>query len=159
MPTMSASDYTNYVKLKAAQLSYSNAVQVPRALHTTAQPVPSQSILNAQLLASQASYVVNPKNSALQGLNYVKPRIVTQYRPTPKDKATVSWTSGTSGSVGSYSSSATNTGFGLPAKNKVGTYYRDAHTALPNNLATGRYAATIGASTTINTEPNNITRP
>jgi len=156
MPTLDASDYTTYLKLKAAQLSYQNGAQVPRAIHTVAQPVPTQSILNAQLLASQASLIASPTTTALTGLNYVNPRIVTQTRPNPLAKSTVGWTSGTSGSVGSYSSSAPNTGFGLPAKNKVGTYYRDAHTALPSTTATGRYASTIGATSNVNTIPANI---
>jgi hypothetical protein len=73
----------------------------------------------------------------------IVPRNPVQLRANKLAKSTVTWTSGTSGSVGSYSSSALNTGFGLPAKNKVGTYYRDAHTALPNTIATGGHASTL----------------
>lgn len=138
MPNMNASDYTTFIKLQAAQQAY-RAGAVPRAIQTTAQPVTSQSIMNAQLLTSQASYLVTPTKTAITGLNYVKAPAVPQIRSNNLAKSTVGWTSGTSGSVGSYSSSAVNTGFGLPAKNKVGTYYRDAHTALPNTLSTGAY--------------------
>jgi hypothetical protein len=56
MPTLSASDYTNFIKLQAAAQSYRNGA-IPTKIQTSDQVVPLQSILNAQLLASQASYV------------------------------------------------------------------------------------------------------
>jgi len=56
MPTLSASDYTNFIKLQAASQSYRNGA-IPKKVQTSDQVVPLQSILNAQLLASQASYV------------------------------------------------------------------------------------------------------
>lgn len=147
---MNASDYTTFIKLQAAQQAY-RAGAVPRAIQTTAQPVSSQSVLNAQLLASQASFLVTPTNTAITGLNYVKARGVPQLRSNNLAKSTVGWTSGSSGSVGSYSSSAVNTGFGLPAKNRVGTYHRIPHTALPNTLSTGAYAPNPSTNTNNNT--------
>lgn len=149
MPNISASDYTTFIKLQAAQQSYTNN-QIPRAIHATAQPVASQSILNAQLLASKASFFVTPNTSALTSVARVRPMNPVQVRANKLAKSTVGWTSGTSGSVGSYTSSALNTGFGLPAKNKVGTYYRDAHTALPNTIATGGHASTVLPQNTLN---------
>jgi hypothetical protein len=56
MPTLSASDYTNFIKIQAAAQSYRNGA-IPTKIQTSDQVVPTQSILNAQLLASQASYV------------------------------------------------------------------------------------------------------
>ena len=37
MPTLSASDYTNFVKLKAANAAYTNG-RVPTTIQTSAQP-------------------------------------------------------------------------------------------------------------------------
>jgi len=59
MPTLSASDYTNYVKAQAAAYAYRDGL-VPTRIQTSAQPYINKSTLNAQLLASQAAYVVNP---------------------------------------------------------------------------------------------------
>jgi hypothetical protein len=142
MPNLNASEYTAFIKLQAAQQAYTNN-QIPRTIQTTAQPAATQSVLNAQLLASQASLLVTPKKSALTSVARVRPLNPVQFRSNRLARSVVSWTSGTSGSVGSYNSSTTNTGFGLPAKNKVGTYYRDAHTALPNTIATGGHASTL----------------
>jgi len=149
MPNLSASDYTNFIKLQAAQQAYANN-KIPQTVQRTAQPVPTQSILSAQLLASQASFLVTPKKSALTSVTRVVPRNPVLVRPNKLAKSTVGWASGTSGSVGSYTSSALNTGFGLPAKNKVGTYYRDAHTALPNTIATGGHASSLQPPSTLN---------
>ena len=59
MPTLSASDYTTYIKAQAASQAYRNGA-IPIPIQTRAQPFLNQSILNAQLLTSQAAYVVNP---------------------------------------------------------------------------------------------------
>ena len=56
MPTLSASDYTAFIKAQAAAQSYRNGA-IPKKVQTSDQIVPLQSMLNAQLLASQASYV------------------------------------------------------------------------------------------------------
>jgi hypothetical protein len=56
---LSASDYTTYIKAQAASQAYRNGA-VPIPIQTRAQPFLNQSILNAQLLTSQAAYVVNP---------------------------------------------------------------------------------------------------
>jgi hypothetical protein len=56
MPTLSASDYTAFVKAQAASLAYQNGA-IPRTIQTSAQPYAIQSVLNASLLASQAAYV------------------------------------------------------------------------------------------------------
>lgn len=56
MPTLSASDYTSFIKAQAASQAYRNGA-VPIPIQTRDQPFATQSVLNAQLLASQASYV------------------------------------------------------------------------------------------------------
>ena len=47
MPTLSASDYTNFVKLKAANAAYTNG-RVPTTIQTSDQPYATVSVLNAQ---------------------------------------------------------------------------------------------------------------
>jgi hypothetical protein len=74
MPNLNASDYTTFLKLQAASLAYQNN-NIPSNRHTSQQPVPTVSILNAQLLASQASYVVTPKNTAIVGNARIRPRV------------------------------------------------------------------------------------
>ena len=74
MPTLSASDYTAYLKMKAAAGAYSNG-KVPISNQTVAQPVPTLSILNARLLATQASLIASPANTTLSStLARVVPR-------------------------------------------------------------------------------------
>ena len=79
MPTLSASDYTNFIKVQAAAQSYRNGA-IPNKIQTSDQIVPLQSILNAQLLASQASYVAaSPATvlTALPSITAASSRIVT----------------------------------------------------------------------------------
>jgi hypothetical protein len=64
MPTLSASDYTRYLKLKSAATSYANGA-VPKTVQTTAQVVPVASILNAEVLASQAAQTVAAGSATL----------------------------------------------------------------------------------------------
>lgn len=126
MPTLSASDYTRYLKLKAAATSYQNG-QVPSKIQTRDQVVPVASILNAEVLASQAAFVVNPQITPIVGNARVQPVPVVQTRSTDKAKSTLSWTSGTSGSVTSLGSSPIQRPpGGLPTgfKNSQGTYHR-----------------------------------
>jgi hypothetical protein len=79
MPTLSASDYTNFIKLQAAAQSYRNGA-IPKKIQTSDQVVPLQSMLNAQLLASQASYVAASPGTvltALPSITAASSRIVT----------------------------------------------------------------------------------
>ena len=57
MPTLSASDYTSFIKAQAASQAYRNGA-IPIPIQTRDQPFATQSVLNAQLLTSQAAYVV-----------------------------------------------------------------------------------------------------
>jgi hypothetical protein len=65
MPTLSASDYTTFIKAQAASQAYRNGA-VPIPIQTRAQPFLNQSILNAQLLTSQAAYVVAPSKTVVE---------------------------------------------------------------------------------------------
>ena len=55
MPTLSASDYTRYLKFKAATVS-----SIRPEIQTRANVTTSQSLLNAETLASQAAFVIAP---------------------------------------------------------------------------------------------------
>jgi hypothetical protein len=122
MPTLSASDYTQFLKYKAAA-----ATPIRPDIQTRTNVTLSQSALNANVLASQAALVVTPSVTVVQG----NARVIA---PTPERTnnpnalSTISWTSGKSGSVSSTTSSKIQQAGGLPAKNVVGTYTR-----LPQN--------------------------
>ena len=123
MPTLSASDYTQYLKFKAAA-----ATPIRPAIQTRDNATLSQSVLNANVLASQAAFVVTPAVGVVVNNARVQGQQVVQTRSNPAALSTVSWTSGTSGSVSSTTSSKFQRPGGLPAKNVVGTYTR-----LPQN--------------------------
>jgi hypothetical protein len=73
MPTLSASDYTTFIKLKAANAAYQNG-NIPKQIQRTYQPYPTISIMNAQLLASQASLAVTPGFTTLVSTAYGRVR-------------------------------------------------------------------------------------
>jgi hypothetical protein len=125
MPTLSASDYTRYLKLKSAATSYQNG-NVPKSVQTTDQVVPVASILNAEVLASQAAFVVNPRVTTIVGNARVSPRLVPQLRSNPDALSTVSY-AGTSGALGP---SAVQRPGGLPSGFKSST---NTYTRLPQN--------------------------
>jgi len=66
MPTLSASDYTRFVKYRAANVSPIRAV-----IQTRDNVALSQSIINANLLTSQAAFVVTPPTIARTTLTAV----------------------------------------------------------------------------------------
>jgi len=74
MPTLSASDYTSFIKIQAAAQSYRNGA-IPNKIQTSDQVVPTQSILNAQLLGSQAAAILTPQNSTARAVNGVMQRV------------------------------------------------------------------------------------
>ena len=122
MPNISASDYTQYLKFKAAA-----GTGIRPAIQTRDNVTLSQSVLNTHILASQAAFLLTPRLANIVGNARIVPQppnIVNR----PEAKSTLSWTSGTSGSVGSTTSSKFVQVGGLPAKNVVGTYTR-----LPQN--------------------------
>ena len=121
MPNISASEYTTYLKYKAAATSYTNGP--PRKIQTVDQAAPNINIINSVIRTSQAAFLVNPQETQIVGLNYVRPMPPNNVN-RPDAKSTLSWTSGTSGSVGSTTSSKFQQPGGLPAKNVVGTYTR-----------------------------------
>ena len=135
MPTLSASDYTNFIKLQAASQSYRNGA-IPKKVQTSDQVVPLQSQLNAQLLASQAAYVVKPSASTLQTNARVSPFNGRGYVNQPKNLSTV-------GQSGTLSSGKTQQLGGLPttAAKWDGVYSPIPHLARVDTKATGAYRA------------------
>lgn len=122
MPNISASDYTTFLKYKAAAAS-----PIRQDVQTRTNATLSQSVLNANILASQAAFITTPTVSVVKNNARIQappPNIVNR----PDAKSTLSWTSGTAGSVSSTTSSKFSQTGGLPAKNVVGTYTR-----LPQN--------------------------
>ena len=69
MPTLSASDYTTFIKLQATSLAYQNG-RVPTNIQTSDQPFATGSALYAQLLASQAALTVSPLRNTLSRTAY-----------------------------------------------------------------------------------------
>ena len=120
MPTLSASDYTNYLKYKTAALAYTSG-NAPRAIQTIDQAAPTMNVINSIVKTSQAAYVVNPQQTVITGLNYVRAPI-PQRSNNPKNLSTVSWASGSS--ITSTTSSKSQQPGGLPANNVVGSYTR-----------------------------------
>lgn len=120
MPTLSASDYTQYLKYKAAATSYTSGP--PRQIQTTVQVSPNINIVNAFVKTSQASLVVAPSSSALTGLSSV---IAVQ----PEKSNNPNALSTLSGS-GTMSSSVIQRPGGLPSGFKGS---QNTYTRLPQN--------------------------
>ena len=76
MPNISASDYTSFIKAQAASLAYQGN-SFPTGIQTSAQPYINKSVLNAQLLASQAAYYSTP------------PKVITDINTTTVSSASV----------------------------------------------------------------------
>jgi hypothetical protein len=120
MPNLSASDYTQYLKFKAAAQSYTNGP--PRMIQTVDQAAPNINVINSYLKTSQAAFVVDNAQSSLTSLASVRPQPQNNVN-NPNALSTISYS--TSGAT---SSSKFQQPGGLPAKNVVGTYTR-----LPQN--------------------------
>ena len=84
MPTLSASDYTSFIKAQAASQAYRNGA-IPIPIQTRDQPFLNQSTLNAQLLTSQAAYVITP------------PKIIVETNATTVSAASATTLTGASG--------------------------------------------------------------
>ena len=122
MPTLSASDYTTYLKFKAAAAS-----PIKPAIQTRDNATVNQSVLNANIFTSQAAEVVTPSIAVLNpNMSRVVAQQVVQTRSNPEALSTVGY-AGTSGAMGS---SAVQRPGGLP------TGFRGSqcsYTRLPQN--------------------------
>lgn len=120
MPTLSASDYTNYIKFKSGA-----GTGIQRPIQTRDNVSLSQSVLNANILASQAAKLVTPNIGVVTSLARVRPAPPNNVN-RPDARSTLSF-AGTSGAL---SSSAYTRNGGLPTgfKNSQGSYTR-----LPQN--------------------------
>jgi hypothetical protein len=139
MPTLSASDYTTFVKAQASALAYSNS-RIPTTIQTSAQPYPNQSVLNATLLGSQAAALLTPGNSTLRVVNgqIARVRPYDGYGPVnnPKRLSTVAQS-------GTLSSAKFQQAGGLPltAPKGTNTYAPVPQLARVDTKATGAYKA------------------
>jgi hypothetical protein len=141
MPNLSASDYTAFIKMQAASQSYRNGA-IPKKIQTSDQVVPTQSIMNATLLASQAAAIVTPRNASVVAVNGVIPRV----RPytgkgnvnQPKALSTVHNSTSTTLSSGPFQQLG---GLPLTAAKSDGVYAPVAHLARVDTKATGAYKA------------------
>lgn len=123
MPTLSASDYTQYLKYQAAQLAYANGA-VPKTVQTTAQPAPTVAVMNSYLKTSQAAFVTKASSTNLTGLARVS-AMPPNKTNNPNALSTVTYATG---GVLSSSRFARPGGLPGPAKSSQSTYTR-----LPQN--------------------------
>lgn len=90
MEKVSASDYTKFIKFKAANLAYAGGIP-PKAVQTVAQPVTNVSVLNAFIKTNALSKTLTP-DSAL-GVKAPRPctgdLCVPYVPPQVKDKAMI----------------------------------------------------------------------
>lgn len=117
MPTISASDYTTFLKYKAAAAS-----PIRQDVQTRTNAAPTQSILNANIFASQAAFVVTPTLTNIRGNARVQGHPPNNVN-NPKSLSTLSW-------GGTTSSSKFQQPGGLPASGRVGP---TNYTRLPQN--------------------------
>ena len=125
MPTLSASEYTQYLKFKASAGS-----AIRPAIQTRDNVSLSQSLINAQLLASQAAFVTTPATT-----------VVTQ------NAATV-----TAASTTTVTAARTDILSGATADGTVITY--TSLTAYPHGLTTGQTYIVYGFGGNLSPSPN-----
>jgi hypothetical protein len=113
MPTLSASDYTTYLKFKAAAAS---PIQPRVQLRDNVSL--SQSVINANILTTQAAFVVSPATATIVNNARIRP-VQPERTNNPNALSTLTGS-------GTMSSSAVQRVGGLPTgfKNSQGTYYR-----------------------------------
>lgn len=113
MPTLSASDYTTFLKFKAAAAS-----PIQPAIQTRDNVAVSRAVINANILASQAAFVATPTLATVR--NNARVIAVQPMRVNHPDALSTVAGSGT------MSSSAIPRRGGLPTgfKSSQGTYYR-----------------------------------
>ena len=116
MPTLSASDYTQFLKYKAAA-----ATPIRPDIQTRTNATLSQGVLNSAIFASQAAFVLTPTLTVVRG----NARIAGQ-PPNNVNNPNALSTVGYAGTSGALSSSATTRPGGLPTgfRNSQGTYHR-----------------------------------
>lgn len=117
MPTLSASDYTNFLKFKAAAAS-----PIRPDIQTRTNATLSQGVINANVLASQAALIVTPTVTNIVGNARVSAQQVVRTRSNPDALSTV----GFAGTSGAMSSSATQRPGGLPTgfRGSQNSYHR-----------------------------------
>lgn len=119
MPTLSASDYTQYLKFKAASVS-----AIRPEIQTRSNATTSQSLINANVLTTQAAFVVTPTVTNIVGNARVQ-AVQPMRTNNPNALSTVTY-----GGAGPTSSKVQQPG-GLPTgfKSGMNTYTRPAQNA------------------------------
>ena len=117
MPSLSASDYTQYLKFQAAAQT-----GIRPAIQTRDNVTLNPSVLKANILTSQASLVVNPRVTALTG-NVRVQAIQPERTNNPKALSTQSLSTGAG-------NSAIQRPGGLPTASKGS---QNSYTRLPQN--------------------------
>lgn len=120
MPTLSASDYTQFLKFKAAA-----ATPIRPDIQTRTNATLSQGVLNSAIFASQAAQVVTPTLTVIRG----NARVVGQ-PPNNVNNPNALSTLGFAGTSGAMSSSAYTRPGGLPTGFKGS---QNTYTRLPQN--------------------------
>ncbi len=121
MPTLSASDYTTFLKFKAAAVT-----PIRPDIQNRTNATLSQSVLNANILASQAAEVVTP---TIAVISPTLARVVAQ-PPNNVNNPNALSTLGFAGTSGAMSSSAFQRTGGLPVGFKGS---QNSYTRLPQN--------------------------
>ena len=134
MPNISASDYTSFIKAQAASYAYRNGA-IPKTIQTSAQPFTTQTVLNAQLLASKAA-VLTSSIRTTQTLARVVPYNGRGYVNQPKSLSTVHNSTSTTQSSGKFPQLG---GLPLTSPKSDGVYAPVAHLARVDTKATGAY--------------------
>jgi len=137
MPTLSASDYTTFIKAQAQSLAYRNG-KIPTTIQTSAQPYPTQSVLNAQLLGSQAAAIITPGNSTLRVVNGQIARVRPYNGKGPVNQPKSLSTVAQSGTLSSAKFQQTG-GLPLTAPKGTNTYAPVPQIARVDTKATGAY--------------------
>lgn len=139
MPNLSASDYTTFIKMQAASLAYRNGA-IPKKIQTSDQVVPTQSMLNSQLLASQAAAIVTPRQASVVAVKGVMQRVINYAGKgnvnQPKALSTVHSSTSTVQSSGKFQQTG---GLPLTAAKWDGVYAPVPHLARVDTKATGGY--------------------
>lgn len=149
MPTLSASDYTTFIKMQAASQSYRNGA-IPKKIQTSDQVVPMQSIMNAQLLASQAAYVLTaPQTVVITSPTTVSAASATTVTGAASTDTATTVTYTTSVAHGLVVGSVvTISGLSTSAFNLTGTVIASGLTATQFKFLNGATGTTVTGSST-----------
>ncbi len=129
MPNISASDYTTYLKFKAAA-----ATPIRPAIQTRDNATLSQSVVNANILASQAAFLVTP-NTVVNDVNSATVSAASATTVTNGLNRIVASATG-SGNIITYSTGTTQHGLTTGMSVTIADLTQNTLTATPNRTGT-----------------------